>query len=236
MHLNLADERILAVVAHPDDAELLCAGTLARAVSQQSPVAICVLCQGDKGQPDPPIEQLGDVRSVEMKSAAEVLGAELFEVGIGDGELCDDRDTRLQLVEILRRFRPTLVLAHAETDYHPDHQAASALTAAATWFCASAGHHTDSSPLAAPPGLWWMDTIEGIDFRPHHYIDVSEHVELKRAMLNCHQSQIARGDHASFSPLEPLMLRQLAMRGAQCGVEAAEAFQTAAMWKRIRAW
>ena len=51
MKLNFQNERVLAVVAHPDDAELLCAGTLARARNDGAEIGICVLCRGDKGQP-----------------------------------------------------------------------------------------------------------------------------------------------------------------------------------------
>ena len=79
MRLDFRGERILAVVAHPDDAELLCAGTLARAKADGAAIAVCVLCRGDKGQPDPPIENLGDVRSGEMAEAAKLLGADLLE-------------------------------------------------------------------------------------------------------------------------------------------------------------
>src|SRR6476646_5695065 len=54
MKLDFTDERVLAVVAHPDDAELLCAGTLARAKADGAAIAICILCRGDKGLPDQP--------------------------------------------------------------------------------------------------------------------------------------------------------------------------------------
>ena len=70
-------------MAHPDDAELLCAGTLARAKADGAAIGIAVLCRGDKGQPDPPIEDLGKVRGGEMRAAAELLGAE-FTTAIGD--------------------------------------------------------------------------------------------------------------------------------------------------------
>jgi LmbE family N-acetylglucosaminyl deacetylase len=234
--LNFTHERILAVVAHPDDAELLCSGTLARARQDGADIAIGVLCRGDKGQPDPPIANLGDVRSQEMQAAASLLGAELFEGGIGDGELFDSVDSRRTVIEWLRGFRATLVLAHASSDYHPDHRSASAIAAAATWFSASAGHKTASAPLAKPPALWSMDTIEMIDFEPELFIDVSPFVELKRQLLHCHQSQLARGAKANFSPLESLMIRQGETRGAQSGTRAAEAFQQSRAWKRARAW
>lgn len=236
MQLQFDNERVLAIVAHPDDAELLCAGTLARAKADGALVGICVLCRGDKGQPHPPIENLGAVRSLEMQAAAELLGGELLAGGFSDGELFDSVESRQTVIELVRRFRPTLVLAHSPNDYHPDHRAAAVLAEAASWFCASAGHRTESAPLAMPPALWWMDTVEMIDFLPHFYVDVTDHVERKRQMLRCHKSQLARGNSADFSPLEAVMIRQCQARGAQAGVDAAEAFRQHQAWKRIAAW
>jgi LmbE family N-acetylglucosaminyl deacetylase len=236
MKLDFANERVLAVVAHPDDAELLCAGTLARARADGAVIGIAVLCRGDKGQPNPPIRNLGEVRGAEMKAAAELLCAEFLEGGFGDGELFDTAELRKRVVELFRQFRPTLVLAHSPNDYHPDHRAASAVAEAATWFCASAGHKTESTSLAKPPSLWWMDTIEMIGFQPEFYVDVSRFVELKWQMIHCHKSQLARGDSADISPLEKVMIRQSEARGAQAGAAAAEAFQHAPAWKRTRAW
>ncbi|MEQ2008444.1 MAG: PIG-L family deacetylase, partial [Limisphaerales bacterium] len=159
MQLSFANERVLAVVAHPDDAELLCAGTLARARNDGAAIAICVLTKGDKGQPNRPIKNLTAVRRKEMLAAASLLIAELFYSKFPDGELADSVAARRTLLEAVRQFRPTLVLAHSPEDYHPDHRAASALAEAATWFAASHGHRTVSPPLAEPPALWFMDTI-----------------------------------------------------------------------------
>lgn len=236
MKLQFQTERILAVVAHPDDAELLCAGMLARARADGAAIGLCVLCQGDKGQPDPPLDDLAAVRRREMAAAAELLKAKLYAGEIGDGELADDAPTRSRLMEIVRQFRPTLLLAHDLHDYHADHRAAARLTEAVSWFCASIGHVTSSPPLTEPPALWWMDTVNMMDFQPEVFVDISDFVELKRAMLACHQSQLRRGGASDFSPLEPLMMHQAATRGSQSGVAAAEAFRIHRAWKRARAW
>ncbi|QDT94406.1 PIG-L deacetylase family protein [Gimesia algae] len=236
MKLNFEQERILAVVAHPDDAELLCAGTLARAHQEGAIIGICVLCQGDKGQPDPPLENLVEMRQQEMRSAAKLISAELFLGEQPDGGLFDSLGMRRSLTEIMRQFSPTLVLCHSQADYHADHRAASVITEAATWFSASAGNKTHAPALARPPVLWWMDTVNMTSFDPHFYIDVSDFVEMKISMLKCHQSQLQRGKDSSFSPLQELMIQQYSARGAQSGVIAAEAFQTHSAWKRCAAW
>jgi LmbE family N-acetylglucosaminyl deacetylase len=236
MKFDFENERVLAVVAHPDDAELLCAGTLIRARADGAEIGICVLCQGDKGQPEPPIPDLVAVRSGEMRAATELIGAQLIEGGFPDGSLHDSTTSRHTVIELMRSFRPTLVLTHTASDYHPDHRATAALAEAASWFSASKGHVTDSDPLQSPPALWWIDTVEMVGFDPHCYVDVSDCMELKNQMLACHCSQLARGFDTDFAPLQDMMLRQSRARGAQAGVSAAEAFRIHSAWKRARAW
>jgi N-acetylglucosamine malate deacetylase 1 len=236
MRLSFAHQRVLAVVAHPDDAEYLCAGTLARAKDDGAAIGILVLCQGDKGQPTTPVPNLAAVRRKEMTAAAKLLGAELFFGKVPDGQLADTPAQRRILVETFRRFEPTLLLAHHAADYHCDHRAAGALAEAASWFCTSAGHKTRSPALKTQPALWWMDTMNMTGFEPGLYIDVTAYMELKRRMLCCHRSQLQRGAEGDFSPLEQLMLQQCQARGAQAGVAAAEAFRPHLAWKRARAW
>ncbi len=236
MRLEFQQERVLAVVAHPDDAELLCAGTLARARKEGAAAAICVLCQGDNGQPEQPIANLAVVRLQELEASAAILQAELHTVGVPDGTLSRSDVAGPALVEVYRRFRPSLVLAHAAHDYHADHRAASNLAEAASWQCASRGFQTGEPPMTEPPSLWWMDTIGMHGFAPGFYIDVSREMELKERMLACHASQLQRGEDADFTPLLDLMRTQTAVRGRQSGVAAAEAFQIHDAFKRARAW
>jgi len=176
MKLTFEHDRLLAVMAHPDDAELLCAGTLARAKADGAAIGIVVMCRGDKGAGSAHSGgDLGRVRQEEAGAAAEVLGAKLFWFNAADGELFDSYDARKKLMEIYRQFRPTLVIAHAAEDYHPDHRAASGIAEAASWFAASRGHATDSPALASPPKVWLADTLNMIGFEPGTYIDCREH-------------------------------------------------------------
>ncbi len=238
MKLSFTDDRLLAVLAHPDDAELLCAGTLARARADGAGVAICVMCRGDKGAGSSTgAVDLGAIRREEAEAAANVLGAELFWQDHADGELFDTYANRLKLVAAYRRFRPTLIIAHAAEDYHPDHRAASALAEAASWFAASRGHVTEGlDPLAAPPSLWWADAVNMSGFEPAFYVDVTAHAEIKNRMLECHRSQLQRAADGDFAPLKGLMTRQMEARGAQAGVAAAEGFRPHRAFKRLRAW
>ncbi len=212
MRLDFSGERVLAVVAHPDDAEYLCAGTLARARRDGATIGICVLCKGDRGQPAVPIANLAAVRRREMTAAAKLLGAVLLRGDFSDGQLVDGLAQRKKLTEFYRRFRPTLVLAHWKEDYHSDHRAAGALAEAVSWFCASAGDRTRAAPTKGQPALWWMDTMNMAGFEPGFFVDVSEQIDLKRRMLACHQSQLRRSGAGDFTPLEELMMRQAQAR------------------------
>lgn len=238
MKLSFSNDRVLAVMAHPDDAELLCAGTLARAKADGAPIAVCVMCRGDKGAGSSTSgTNLAAIRREEAEAAVKVIGAELYWQDHSDGELFDNYAGRLKLVEAYRKFRPTLVIAHSIDDYHPDHRAASVLAEAATWFAASRGHVTKGwDPLDAPPALWWADTINMSGFDPAFYVDVTAQMDAKRRMLECHRSQLERSGDRDFAPLADLMHRQAAARGAQAGVAAAEGFRPHRAFKRLRAW
>ncbi len=236
MRLDFSADRVLAVVAHPDDAELLCAGTLARARADGAAVGICVLCKGDKGQPAEPVRNLAAVRRREMTAAAKLLGAELFHCDFPDGELADGPRQRRALLRRVRAFAPTLIVSHAPEDYHPDHRAAAALAGAVSWFAASRGHATPEPPLASPPSVWEGDTIGMYDFLPGFFVDISPHVDIKHRMLRCHATQLRRGGDQDFAPLEVMMRRQYEARGDQASVTAAEAFRIHRAFKRARAW
>jgi LmbE family N-acetylglucosaminyl deacetylase len=236
MKLSFQNARVLAVVAHPDDAELLCAGTLARARADGAEIGIITMCRGDKGQPANSIPNLTQVRRKEAQAAARLLGAELLLFGSPDGELSDGISERKKLTELFRQFRPTLVLAHSLGDYHPDHRAAGVLAEAASWFCASKGYRTRSPALQNSPALWWMDTLNMGGSQPGFFLDVSEFLQTKLDMLACHKSQIARGTDPDFAPLARLMDQQARTRGSQAGVAAAEAFQICTNFKRTAAF
>jgi hypothetical protein len=168
MKLNFSNDRLLAVMAHPDDAELLCAGTLARAKAEGAAIAIAVMCWRRQGlSAADPRRRKRTSRGAAggSRRAAEVLGAQLFWIGARDGELFDSYEMRLKVVEIFRRFRPTLAICHAVEDYHADHRAASQIAEAASWFAASRGHVTDSPALERPPAGVVCRHINMIRFR-----------------------------------------------------------------------
>src|SRR4051812_8396067 len=113
MKLNFANERILAVMAHPDDAELLCAGTLVRAKADGAVIGVCVMWQGDKGVASTHHpENLGEARRTEAPAALDMPGALMIWSGAPDGELIDAYPAPNRLTHMYRAFKPTLIITH----------------------------------------------------------------------------------------------------------------------------
>jgi LmbE family N-acetylglucosaminyl deacetylase len=125
--------RILAIGAHPDDADIKAGGTAAKWSALGHVVHLVSLTNGQAGHQalyGPPLAQR---RRAEAQAAAAVIGAtyELFDHP--DGELDDRLEYRHQVIRLLRGFRPDLVLTHRPTDYHPDHRFAGLLVQDASY-------------------------------------------------------------------------------------------------------
>ncbi|MEW4568876.1 PIG-L family deacetylase [Tautonia sp. JC769] len=226
--------RVLAIAAHPDDIEILCAGTLARFLELGSSVHLAVACRGDRGGPAGSDPALADRRRAEAEDAASLLGAPIDFLDFRDAGVFDTPEARDRFVSVIRKARPDLILTHAPEDYHIDHIRVGELTAAASWFAASGGHLGDQPSLDRPPALVFMDTIAGSGFEPSLYVDISDHFDLKRRMLACHASQTGRSD-GGIHALADLAETQARFRGFQVGVRFAEGFRPAPLWGRRRA-
>ena len=105
--------RILVVVAHPDDAEFGCGGSVAHWVADGREVFYCVITNGNRGSDDPAMtpERLAAIREDEQRAAARALGVtDVLFLGYPDGELEDTREARRDVVRAIRRFRPDRVV------------------------------------------------------------------------------------------------------------------------------
>lgn len=230
-HQRVLPQRILAVGAHPDDIELLCAGTLVRFLQLGSTVNLAIACRGDRGGSHDPA--WGMRREDEARAAAEILGAPVEFLRIGDADVRDTPAVREQFIGVLRRARPDLVITHAPNDYHDDHVRVSDIVCKCCWFAASVGHVGNEPPLASAPAVVYMDTVAAIGFEPTHLVDISNSLEIKRRMLACHVSQTTRPD-AGMHQLDELLVTQARLRGFQAGVQYAEGFSPALLFGRRR--
>jgi len=216
---------ILAVGAHPDDLETLCAGTLAKYVKEGHKVFMANLCNGNLGHSEISPEELREIRRKECEKAASMIEAELLTPDIGDMSLFPDRETRKKVVDIVRMAKPDVVLTHAPNDYMVDHITTSQLVLDASFAAPVPHFYTDHAPHTKIAPVFYMDTISGIDFQPEIYVDISPEIELKKKMLACHQSQAKwLKEHHNIDYLE-VMVTVAKFRGLQCGVAYAEGFR-----------
>jgi LmbE family N-acetylglucosaminyl deacetylase len=128
-------------------------------------------------------------------------------------------------VDIIRDADPDFIITHAPSDYMPDHVAVSRLVFDAS-FAASVPHYNpgDKKPSKVTP-IYYMDNLGGLDFLPTEYVDISDEIDLKLEMLECHESQLKwmrDHDHIDFCDMVRTCSRY---RGYQCGADYAEGFK-----------
>ncbi len=228
---SLSDHHtVLALMAHPDDAEMSCGGTLIRLAEAGCEVHIATATPGDWGTTRETPWAISHRRVLEAAQAAESIGAAYHCLGEGDGMVVFDKPSIRKAIDLMRRVAPSLVFTHAPRDYMTDHEMASQLARAAS-FVYSIPNASDFPLLAKScvPYLYYCDPMEGVDplgnpITPTTLVDISSQLERKAQMLACHASQREwlRAHHGMDEYLES-MKRHALMRGGQAGVAAAEA-------------
>ena len=226
---------VLAFMAHPDDIEFLCAGTLARLREQGYRIHLATATAGDGGSAELGPEEITRVRLAEAASAAAVLEADYECAGEKDFQVCYVPATIKWFVEIVRRTRPFLVITHSPADYMLDHEVTSQLVRNAA-FCASAPNMLTGAPApAAPtpgiPYLYYASPIEGRDafgdpVPAAFHVDITDVIETKAHMLACHASQREwLMQHHGMDEYLESMRRWSAAEGEAAGVDFAEGFR-----------
>jgi LmbE family N-acetylglucosaminyl deacetylase len=191
----------LVVAAHPDDIEFSCSGTVARWVSEGARVTYALLTNGAAGSSDPAMtrQRLTELRAAEQRAAAKVLGVDQVEfLGYEDGLLVASLEVREQVVRLLRRVRPEVVVTTDPTTRyfadryvnHPDHRAAGEVTLDAV----IPGSDTRLAyPELLEEGLepvkltavWLTMSME-----PNLVVDIGPFVDKKLESLRCHVTQL----------------------------------------------
>lgn len=228
---KLENRTVLALMAHPDDAEFLCAGTLIRLAEAGWRVHIATAAPGDCGTTTETPWAISARRTEEAGKAASLIGAVYHCLDERDGFVVYDKPTLRKTMDLFRRVAPSLVFTHAVKDYMMDHEMASLLARAASFLYGAPNAST--VPLregSAVPYLYYCDPVDGVDplgnpVEPTTLIDVTDQLERKTNMLACHASQREwlRAHHGTDEYLDA-MKRLAAIRGRQAGVAAAEAF------------
>ncbi len=188
---------VLSILAHPDDAEFLCAGTLIRLRQLGWQVHIATMTPGDKGSMIHGPEEIARLRRAEGAAAAGLIGATYHCLEERDLLIFYSERPLESITRLLRQVRPKVVLTHSPTDYMVDHEMTSQLVRAAVFGGGIPNVFRDQGhppPLEGIPHLYYCDPIEGKDalgrpVEPAFRIDVSAVIETKAAMLAAHASQ-----------------------------------------------
>jgi len=187
----------LSVLAHPDDAEFLCAGTLIRLRDEGWDVHIASMTPGDCGSAELPPDAIAAIRREEGRRAAALIGATYHCVEERDLLVFLNERSLDRVVRLLREVQPRIVLTHSPADYMLDHEMTSTIVRAAAFGAPAPNVFRDqghASALAQIPYLYYCDPIEGKDplgrpIEPAFRIDISAVIEKKAKALAAHASQ-----------------------------------------------
>jgi len=225
---------VLAVGAHPDDLEILCAGTLAKYAQRGSKVVMAVATDGSAGHMVIPPEELKEIRQKEAERSAALIGARLCWLGYTDELIFEDIPTRLRFVDLVRETKPDIILTHDPNDYHPDHRVVSRLVFDASFLSSLPNIRTALPAHTGVQPLYYFDVLGGHSFNPTEFVDISTAYAVKQQMLSCHESQLKwLKDHDGINALDFIDIMAHS-RGLQCGVSLAEGFRSETGWGRMR--
>ncbi len=175
---------LLAIAPHPDDAELLCGGTLILAADQGHKTAILDLTAGELGSKGTP-----EIRRRESEKAAEVLGiSQRKMLGLPDAGIANNDETRARLVEVIRELRPQAVILPYFEGRHPDHRVASKLGYDACFFAGLKNYPAAGEPHRPAKLLYAIAYREHV-MKPTFVVDTSDVFERKLEAIRCYSSQ-----------------------------------------------
>jgi bacillithiol biosynthesis deacetylase BshB1 len=205
---------VLAVMAHPDDAELLCGGALAASADRGERVGILSLTDGGKGT-----HGSADQRAREADRAAEILGIEVrTSVGLPDAELSHAPEHRRAVIEKIRALRPRVVVTHWTVGRHPDHRITAELVTDACFLAGLKRYPAGGDPHRPFKVVYATAFREDAD-PPSFVIDVTAQMERKLEAIAAYQSQFAgkSGVGEVFPGGERPMLEQVRAACARWG-------------------
>ncbi len=178
---------ILAIGAHPDDVELGCGATVAKEVARGKKVGILDLTRGELGTRGTP-----EIRESEAAAAAKILGVVVREnLGIPDGFFTNSKENQLKIIEVIRKYRPEIVLCNAIDDRHIDHGKGSKLASDACFLSGLRKIQTTINGQTQEP---WRPKlvyhyIQWKNIAPDFVVDVTGFIDKKTAAVFAYTSQ-----------------------------------------------
>ncbi len=181
------DLDILAFGIHPDDVELSAGGTILKHKALGYKVGICDLTHGEMGS-----RGSGELRSVEAANAAKILGLDAREnLGIPDVWALDNQENCLKIIEIIRKYRPHIILCNAKQDRHPDHAKGAEMVQKAAFLSGLIKINTE---FEGKPQEHFRPSVvyNYIQFqfqKPDFMVDISDFEDKKFEAINAYGSQ-----------------------------------------------
>ena len=178
---------ILVFAAHPDDAELACSGTIASMVAKGKKVVVVDLTQGEMGTRGTP-----DSRKSEAQASTKILGlSDRWQLNLPDTTFGNSREEQHLLIQAIRYFRPSVVLANAISDRHPDHARAAKLAEDACFFSGLPKietFHDGIKQEAWRPGLV-LHYVQSDWIQPDLIVDISAYWDIKIKAIKSFKTQ-----------------------------------------------
>jgi len=191
---------ILVFGAHPDDVELACGGTIAKEIALGKKVGIVDLTRGELGT-----RGSAEIRDLEAADAGEILGVTVREnLAFRDGFFTNDEHHQLEVIKMIRKYQPTIIIANAVDDRHIDHGKGSKLVSDACFL--SGLRKIETVYNSELQEAWRPDVvyhyIQWKNLEPDFVVDVTGYMDVKVASLMAYKSQFY--DPNSTEPVTPI--------------------------------
>ena len=200
---------VIVFGAHPDDAELLCGGTIAKLVQAGQRVAVVDCTEGE-------LSTNGHVelRKLETEQASTILGLSLrLNLGFPDGALGHSEGLVNHLVKILRELRPRLMIGPPQACRHPDHQALHGALKEAHFFCGLPKYEPQLSAMVRPK---FIQVVEVANAKPDFMVDISQQWDIRIQAVAAYKSQFEQGQ-GEKTFINQGFIERLERRYRQCG-------------------
>ncbi len=195
------DKRVMVIVAHPDDPEFFCGGTIALWARAGMEITYLICTRGDKGSDDPAMtpERLAVIREVEQRAAAQVLGVrQVVFLDYKDGELEPSLKLRGDIVREIRRYRPQIVITPDPTarfvrgvyPNHADHRIAGDVAIDAIFPAAGLSLYYPEHLAEGLEPHKVEEVYLTLTSEPDIWINTTAVIDLRIAALRCHATQI----------------------------------------------
>ena len=182
---------VLAIGAHPDDLEFMCAGTLLKCRDRGDNIFVALTTSGNTGSNVIPTkEETAAIREAEQLACCEHYGAQTMFLRFDDEGLLDTPETRRAVLNAIRWANPDLILVNPPWDNSPDHGMTGKLVTEVLLSVGGNLHPSDFPPIDKKPSVFFYTSDGHMDFPADIYVDITEQIEEKCELVMLHKSQI----------------------------------------------